>query len=82
MHLGLDDRISENVKNRPKLAAFIDMIREENAADDLVTAGGRIAAYGEGVGKGQGPGVAVLAYRASERCRCCRLSRRPRLACP
>ena len=39
LHLGIDDRISENVKNRPKLKAFIDKIREEKMADELVIAG-------------------------------------------
>ena len=39
LHLGMDDRISENVKNRPKLAAFIDKIGAEKMADELVIAG-------------------------------------------
>ncbi len=39
LHLGLDDRISEDVGNRPKLADFIDKIRNEKMADELVIAG-------------------------------------------
>ena len=39
LHLGLDDRISEDVKNRPKLVDFIDRIRTEKMADELVIAG-------------------------------------------
>ena len=39
LRLGLDDRISETVKNRPKLAAFIDRIGAEKLADELVIAG-------------------------------------------
>ena len=39
LHLGLDDRISEDVRNRPKLADFIDKIRVERMADELVIAG-------------------------------------------
>lgn len=39
LHLGLDDSLSETVKNRPKLAAFIEMIGREHLADELVING-------------------------------------------
>lgn len=43
LHLGLDDRISEGVRNRPKLVDFCDLIRAENMADELVVCG--LSAY-------------------------------------
>ena len=33
LHLGLDDRTSENVRSRPKLAAFIDAIGDGKVDD-------------------------------------------------
>ena len=39
LHLGLDDSISENVSNRPKLADFIRRIEKERLSDELVIAG-------------------------------------------
>lgn len=39
LHLGLNDWVSEDVANRPKLASFIHKIRQEKLADELVIAG-------------------------------------------
>ena len=39
LHLGLDDRVSEMVLNRPKLVDFLDKVRGERMADELVIAG-------------------------------------------
>lgn len=39
IHLGIDDRIAENVRNRPLLIAFLDQIREQRLADEVVING-------------------------------------------
>ena len=39
IHLGIDDQVSELVKNRPILTAFIEKIRKEKEIDELVIAG-------------------------------------------
>jgi len=39
LHLGIDDRISELVKNRPILISFIERIRNEKSIDEVVIAG-------------------------------------------
>jgi len=39
IHLGIDDQVSELVKNRPILTAFIEKIRKEKVIDEVVIAG-------------------------------------------
>ncbi|MBQ9026738.1 MAG: metallophosphoesterase [Methanobrevibacter sp.] len=39
IHLGIDDEISENVKNRPLLISFLKKIRNEKLADEVVING-------------------------------------------
>lgn len=39
IHLGIDDAIAENVKNRPLLIAFLNRIREQRLADEVVING-------------------------------------------
>mgnify|MGYP002624411218 CR=1 FL=1 len=39
IHLGIDDRIAENVKNRPLLIAFLDSMREKKEVDEVVING-------------------------------------------
>ncbi len=39
IHLGIDDRIAENVKNRPLPIAFLDSIREGGEVNEVVING-------------------------------------------
>lgn len=39
IHLGIDDKISETVKNRPLLISFLKKIRDEKLADEVVING-------------------------------------------
>lgn len=39
IHLGIDDKIAETVKNRPLLISFLDDIRRSRSADEVVING-------------------------------------------
>lgn len=39
IHLGIDDRIAENIKNRPLLISFLEKIRKEKDVDEVVING-------------------------------------------
>lgn len=39
IHLGVDDKISETVKNRPLLISFLKRIQDEKHADEVVING-------------------------------------------
>ena len=39
IHLGIDDNISETVKNRPLLISFLKKIMDEKLADEVVING-------------------------------------------
>ena len=41
IHLGIDYRIAENVKNRPLLIAFLDSIREKDNGFEIVPVKGK-----------------------------------------